>query len=411
MKQDMREHPRTDALGTPRTPSGASAPKPAALAGTDSQKKTKKKKETTFSRKRRRRLQELVDNYELVSFVCHRHIDGWTSKQIQNLANKKFPRADLKREDPNYIIRWAAQEEWFDFRPPLHQYYCGEIHKHWPLQDVRVVGSTEVDVVAREGARMLMHMLRLHRKRKTVHVGVAGGHTIRALMRGLAVEMVEPYSNMPEVVHFHALAAGFDPEDPSTDPNAFVTFFHDKLISTSIRFTGLSAPAIVNSEMFVKLQKFGDIQKAFNFVKNLDIFVTAGTSWHEHSVLLKRLEPADQAVLEAEGVLGDILWRPISKRGPILAETDRRAFTLIELSQLSGFVQEGKQVLLVLAPCGLCGELKGGMSSPILDQGLITHLVIDTLSAGQLCEISGVATRSQQRKRATIDDHGPENAD
>jgi DNA-binding transcriptional regulator LsrR (DeoR family) len=344
------------------------------------------KKETTAAKRRRQRLQEMVKNYELVSLICYLHVQGATVKEIQKAAKKKFPKVEIKREDPGWIIRWAAKQGWFTFRPPHHEAYRQQIRDLWPqLQEVEVVSSTEVEVVAREGAKMLIHMLRnLSATKDTVHVGVAGGHTIRAVMRALAVEMVEPISKMPRAVHFHALAAGFDPDDPSTDPNAFVTFFDNKLIPTEIRFTGLSAPALVSPETFAKLKDFEDIRDAFESVNNIDIFLTSGTSWHGDGVMRKRMGEADQQILVGRNVVGDILWRPISPQGPITEETTRRAFTLIELEQLIEFVKDGKQVLLTLAPCGSCGELKGNLMRCILDQQIATHVVFDTRSAGQM---------------------------
>ena len=68
----------------------------------------------------------------------------------------------------------------------------------------------------------------------------------------------------------------------------------------------------------------------------------------------------------------------------------RRAFTLVELKQLAQFVRDGKQVMLALAPCGVCRELKGDLLSSALHQRIVTHLVVDTRSAGQaLGKLSG----------------------
>jgi DNA-binding transcriptional regulator LsrR (DeoR family) len=344
------------------------------------------KRETTAAKRRRRRLQDMVENYELVSLICHLHVSGATVKEILQEVKDKFRRVEMKREDPSWITRWAARQGWLTFRPPHHEAYRQQIRELWPqLMDAEVVSSTEVEVVAREGAKMLIRMLRkLSATKDTVHVGVAGGHTIRAVMRALAAEMVEPISNMPKVVHFHAMAAGFDPDDPSTDPNAFVTFFDNRLVPTEIRFTGLSAPALVSPETFEKLKDFEDIKDAFESVKNIDVFLTSGTSWHGDGVLRKRMGESDQAILVSKNVVGDIHWRPISRQGPITEETARRAFTLVELEQIIEFVKEGKQVLLTLAPCGSCGELKGNLMRCILDQQIATHVVFDTRSAGQM---------------------------
>ncbi len=345
----------------------------------------KPEKETTFVRVRNRRLQTLVKNFELVSLVAYMHATGATNSGILKAVKKKFPRADIKREDPNWIIRWAAERKWFRFYPPRENEYRQLILDLHALDAIEVIRSSQVDIIAIEAARMLLRMLRsLGQGQEIVHVGVAGGHTIRALMRALAREIGDPFKSMPKVVHFHALAAGFNPDDPSTNPNAFVTFFDDKFIPTKIRFTGLSAPAIVENDTFERLKKnFVDIREAFGAMKLLDIVVTSGSTWHECGALYGRLKPSDRQILEAQGVLGDLLWRPISRRGPIEAETDR-AFTLLELNQLQRLVRRGKRVLVALAPCGLCGQLKGELLEAILENKLANHVVVDARSAGQM---------------------------
>ena len=122
---------------------------------------------------------------------------------------------------------------------------------------------------------------------------------------------------------------------------------------------------------------------AFESVKSLDIVVSSGTSWHECGALSKRLSDEDRKILEEHEIVGDLLWRPISKRGPIEAKVSQRAFTLVELHQLREFVEQGKQGLLVMAPCGVCRELKGELLNCALEQGIVTEVVVDTRSAGQ----------------------------
>ncbi len=350
-------------------------------------KKPKKKKVTTFARQRERRLQGLVQNFELVSLVCHLHVQGATVKIICRELKKKFPKVLVKREDPGWIIRWAARppQGWLEFRTPIHLAHCAKIRDLFAVHEVEVVRSSEVAVIAKDAAGMLIHLLRSEGKDE-VHVGVAGGHTISALMKSLAKQMGAAIGDMPKIVHFHALAAGFDPEEPITNPNAFITFFDGKFIPTKIRFTGLSAPAMVEPATYEKLKarnNFRDILEAFAAVRKLDIVVTSGSTWHACAVLCKRMTAEDRKTLERLGVVGDLLWRPISRRGPIEAETER-AFTLIELKELQEFVKKGKKVLVALSPCGLCGALKGDLLECILKHKIVSHVVVDARSAGQM---------------------------
>ena len=60
------------------------------------------------------------------------------------------------------------------------------------------------------------------------------------------------------------------------------------------------------------------------------------------------------------------------------------AFTLIELKELQEFVKKGKKVLVALSPCGLCGKLKGDLLECILKHKIVSHVVVDARSAGQM---------------------------
>lgn len=361
--------PRTGRGGTP--PSGGKKPK---------------KKQTTFDRKRQGRLGALISNRELVSLVMLLHCRGKKPQEVirEVAARKEFADVELLREDPYWILREVAKKGWLWFRPPFDFDYRDRIlHAgKWPiLQELDVVASFEVEVVARQAARQLLRMLRQVSARKgSVQVGVAGGHTVRAVMRALSDEMVDPVGEMLGKVRFQPLAAGFDPQDPSTNPNTFVAFFERKLIPAKIEFTGLSVPATVSPAMFEDLKRLDDIAEALRAVDDIDIFVTSGTSWHKHSILRERMEASDRKLLDDADIAGDVLWRPIGPNGPIEIETARRAFTLVELGQL----KKDRQVLLALAPCGLCGELKGHLLRCILDAGIVTHVVADSGSAGQV---------------------------
>jgi DNA-binding transcriptional regulator LsrR (DeoR family) len=372
--------------GRPTAVETAPPPETAATPQKVSQKnQNQKKKVTTFQRRRRGRLKDLVENFALVSHVCHLHVTGSTVGEICKSVKKKFPELPFKREDPYYIIRYAALQDMLVFRPPHQGVYRQLIHEWFPRLEVEVIDSADVEVVAAQAARVLLQMLRsFDADRDVVHVGLAGGHTLRAVMEVLARHMVEPVTDLPKVVHFHALAAGFNPEDPTTDPNSFVSLFSGKLVPSVVKFTGLSAPAIIGPRAFEELKGLDDIRDAFESVQNIDIFVTSGTTWHEDGSLRKRMPEVDRALLERLGIIGDVLWRPLSVNGPIEEPTSQRAFTLIELSQLKQFIRDGKKVLVTLAPCGLCGELKGNLLKGIAEQGLATHIVVDTRSAGRM---------------------------
>ena len=66
-----------------------------------------------------------------------------------------------------------------------------------------------------------------------------------------------------------------------------------------------------------------------------------------HSMLLDYMKnsPPSLRKLKEAGYCGDMLWRPLGPDGPIEIETQIRAMTLIELSHLRDFIQQGKPVL------------------------------------------------------------------
>lgn len=88
--------------------------------------------------------------------------------------------------------------------------------------------------------------------------------------------------------------------------------------------------------------------------------------------------------LEQAGVVGDVIWQPSSaEHGPIRLETGVRAVTLVDLDLLPSMVQQQKNVVLVLGPCGSCRGPKSAILKAILSwrERMITHLVTDTRTA------------------------------
>jgi hypothetical protein len=113
----------------------------------------------------------------------------------------------------------------------------------------------------------------------------------------------------------------------------------------------------------------------------------------EHFPVLERKSlrsetPAAQEMLMGDGCLGDLLWQPISRAGPV----DSRKYPVraIDNSGTGGvnlaFIQRGKRVLLALGPCGICQEFKTDVLEAILESGqpLLTHLAVDSWTVRRL---------------------------
>lgn len=105
---------------------------------------------------------------------------------------------------------------------------------------------------------------------------------------------------------------------------------------------------------------------------------------------MERSESAMQTLLGA-GTVGDMLWRPLSATAPVTTESEIRALTAVELDDLPNFINQGKHVLLMMGPCGVCNRHKGAILKTILSQDLhlVSHLVTDSRTAGYLVNAMG----------------------
>ena len=367
---------------------------------------SKKTKKTSTGRKRARAgngqagkdgTRAGLTRLELMSAVCYRLCKGLPATKISAELNERFPGLELSREEPYAIVQDAAKRGWLKYVPPHNVQFEERIRERHPwLHSVRVAHTTVVADVARCAAKELLRIVRARchdGSKSTVRIGLAGGHSMRHLAQELAIQLCEPVDGLPEEIWFHALATGFDPEDPTTDPNAFVTFFHhiEPVIQVKARFRGLSAPAMVRPGELAGLRELEDIANAFDAVNNLDIIVTSGTLWSdEHGALHRRMRAAGaDAILEEEKCIGDVLWQPIAKTGPIVTETALRALTLVELTDLPRLIERAKtRVMLMLAPCGACHAPKGNLLDTVLHQGrsqqIVTDVVVDSVTAGQM---------------------------
>ena len=181
---------------------------------------------------------------------------------------------------------------------------------------------------------------------------------------------------------------------PSGIWSSLTFFLQPPALQIEPEFVGLHAPSMVLTEAIQRLRKNAEIARAFDAVEDLDIIVTSGSDWKDpHSSLRACMEASESTykTLKQENTVGDMLWRPLGEDGPVETETKRRALTLVELSDLPAFIEDGKYVLMMLGPCGECNRHKGRILHTILKQKqqLITHLVCDSRTAAGLPELSG----------------------
>ncbi|MFH1842908.1 MAG: hypothetical protein ABIF77_06845 [bacterium] len=338
-----------------------------------------------------------LDRLEKISAVCELFCQGLRVREIQAAMREKYGEAgEMKREEPYTILNYAATKGWLQFRPAPHLVFAHQIRTGYPwLANVDVVHSTVVADVAQRAAEVVVKLVQSYghepRPRSAVHIGLAGGLTMRQFAKALADELCLPTENLPETICFHALVAGSDQDDPTTVPNAFFTYFLDRpIIQVRPRFIGFNARAMIKTAELPELMEQPDIRDAHAEIDKIDIIVVTGADCPRHSTLYRRMQrsPATlQAVQDADWS-GDVLWRPMGKYGPITTQTEIRAMTLVEPAQLPDFLARKKHVLLLLGPCSDCHKPKDGILAALLnqDEHYLNHLVIDSRTAARFID-------------------------
>ena len=336
---------------------------------------------------------ERFDDEEEIGLVCNYFCRGMTVADIRRNM-KKDHGIVMTRERPYKILSRAATRGLLKYEAPLDEVLHKKLmERYGALLGARVVHSVAFDHVAYIGAREIIQLLRWYkqgpRKKDKVHIGLAGGPSMRILARHLSDQLCRPQDGLPETLCLHALVSGFNPHDPTTDPNAFFTYFVRRSgLPLQVEFMGLHAPALVESGNYAGMIGMAGIKEAYEARHDIDIFITSGAQWEdEHSLFHQCMERSEGSVeaLEAAGCIGDILWRPLGPTQPIEVDTKIRAMTLIELSELPGVIAGGSHVMLVLGACGGCDRSKGKLLRAVLDQEnpLLTHLVADSRTVKQ----------------------------
>ncbi len=334
-----------------------------------------------------------LDKMERISAVCEFFCQGLTVKEVLEAMEAKYGKAGkMTREEVYPLISYAASQGCFRYQAPYHLQYAQDLRERFTwLTRVDVVRTVVSRDVANHAAHVLLQLVKQHAHTKendgAVHVGFAGGLSMRELAQAFAELLCRPSPDLPKTIVFHTMVAGFSPNDPSTDPNAFFTYFLDRtVIQITPEFVTFHAPAIVGRLDLDVYKRPREIDHAYKSAKKLDIIVTSGADWNdEHGLLFKAMQDSKRSIqtLKQQRCVGDMMCRPIGPNGPIEIETDIRAMTLMELSELPDFITRGKHVLLMLGSCANCGAPKGRLLSAILNLRWhhITHVVADSRTA------------------------------
>jgi DNA-binding transcriptional regulator LsrR (DeoR family) len=329
-----------------------------------------------------------LDEAEQISLVFSLILKGLpftkVAAYIQNTYN-----ADFSRQKTYDYFRKAVKRRWIKYMPPHSSELERDLKDRFAWLDTKVIRTSRFDDVAYYGAEKLVDLLKRYGSQNSgeVHIGFAGGHAMRKLAQIFATLLGRSSEKIPCKLTFHALVAGFDVYEPTTDPNTFFTLFHSGLSpGVEFNFVGLHTPPVVRSDQYATLREMEGIKESYREVSKIDIIVTSATNWSdEHSTFRNYMQKSRNCfdLLESHKCIGDMLWLPLGLREPISVQTAIRAMTLMELNKLPDFIAKGKSVLLVLGPCSKCNQTKAEVLKAILNQKkkLITDLVVDSRSA------------------------------
>jgi hypothetical protein len=266
----------------------------------------------------------------------------------------------------------------------------------WLGGRLTVVKTAALDTLASVAARRLLELIRAAARRssdRTIHVGFAGGRTLRCVAEKLAPLLTEVDPDNPRTLVFHAMVAGFDEDDFWLDPNSFINCFLDRESPIAIRFVRLPMPGIVTSDEYDELRNLPSIIRVLESAKDIQIVITSGSLLNDQSSTIQAFldnllythpgPEVDELVnlYKEEGVVGDLLWQPVTRQGPLQRRTPYRVATLLPLPEIATFLNESpeRRVLAVLGRSSLSGMPKSELLDALLQiNPLFTDLVVDT---------------------------------
>lgn len=349
---------------------------------------------------------------ELMSLVSSLFCDGLANADIiEQVKKKEFLEtcaSDLSAENVWDLLRVAAGKGMITHTPPNDLRLCNLLKTkyQWLGERLIVTNSAATKALAEQAATKLMDMIRnvcKLRNRREVHVGFAGGMTLRAVAKRLAQLLMEPHPDNPETLVFHAMVAGFDDDDFYADPNSFISYFVARKYPVRVRLVRLPLPGIIESARYQEFQSLPGIRRVFERRGEIDIIVTSGSLWSDSSSTLRAylkaaaeesqhdsqsgdtdVSHSDDLEIEftRQEVIGDLLWHPINKQGLVNVASKYKVTTLMELDDLPGFINNTGSVLLVMGCSGISGMPKSELLRTILDlhgtHNWVTDVVTDS---------------------------------
>ena len=398
-----------------------------------------------------RRAYSDLDNEERYSLTAKLFCEGKSPSQIQKQLSERFAET-IRREEPYRLLQLASTLGYFQYRAPLEKELGAGLSKEWGLDGAHVVQTGVLDDVTSRAAEVLLDLIQQEWNAKrsdiaadrgraegdrgeaadTVRIGLAGGRTVLRMVRALVelLKRVDPDS-LPPALGFHTACTGIHYHDPSTDPNAFITYLlRVPGVDTRTFAVPYQAPPITRPEVRAMLEAEPEMRTAARSFKDVDILVTSGSTWRimeisgsgeirgaphpdpdpfdtdplsatfsQLKALMRQCDKKGYNDLIRAGTVADMLWQPLTFNGPTEVETKVQAMTLAPLNRIPDFIDRGKKVLFVLGPyesgfhkgdvllaaLGAHGTVDGGGSA----QPLFTHLVCDHRTARAALAVEG----------------------
>ncbi len=359
-----------------------------------------------------------LDDEERLSLAANLFCKGKSPSHIQKKLSERFNET-IRREEPYRLLQLAAALGYFQYRPPLEEQLGEDLSLEWKLSGAHVVQTGVLDDVTSRAAEVLLDLIQQEWANKqskisprrgrmdadrdkevgTIRIGLAGGRTVMKIVRAL-VELLkrEDPDDVPPALGFHTACTGIDYHDPSTDPNAFMThLLRIPGVDTRTFAVPYQAPPIIRPGLRAMLEEEPQMRRAARWFKEVDILVTAGSSWRTWEISASgeirpapeshRNRPAEFMDLDPDdpdrdgdgpdpldtiysqlkalmlrhdkrgynrliraGTVADMLWQPLTFNGPAEVDTKVQAMTLAPLSGIPDFIDRGKKLLFVLGP-------------------------------------------------------------
>jgi hypothetical protein len=355
------------------------------------------------------------EGYPIAQKACELFLKGHSYTEIADELTGEFAPETFTREDPYKIVMFAVREGWFTFHPPPSEVIAEQIRTRYPKLRVIVATPPSVSEVAYRAACQALNLMveRAHKEAEASRppgrfsAAFGNGRTMQQVAEQLAHRLIQPVAFLPEALCFQAVSAGVDSSAAGSDASAFLASLKNPGIRQthprlSVEFDLLHAPPVVPPSQ--RLALINDIPAASDWQdpdstlrKYLSLKYSAESG--QVSIGTNPKLKATHDALEAEGVVGEMLFLPFNKSGPIdQSRHDFRAFSLLELEDLPKLIDRGTRVMLVIGPCASegCAHPKTRVLQTILamDPPWITDLIVDSFTASSL--LKNVETESRK---------------